>query len=111
MGMTKKGRNCGRSKHARGHVLRVCCESSGAMVPKDKAIKRFILKTIVEASALRDLEEASTLQKYVLPKLYRKMYYSVSAAIHGRVVRVRCREISRLRTPPKKDNIIKYATS
>ena len=32
-----------RSKHGRGHVKRVRCESSAAMVPKDKAIKRFIV--------------------------------------------------------------------
>ena len=38
--------------------MRVRCESSGAMVPKDKAIKRFIVRNIVDASALRDMQEA-----------------------------------------------------
>lgn len=34
------------------------CESSGALVPKDKAVKRFIVRNIVESAALRDLQES-----------------------------------------------------
>lgn len=43
---------------AAGHVKRVRCESSAAMVPKDKAIKRFIVRNMVDASAIRDLQDA-----------------------------------------------------
>merc|ERR1711937_403843 len=93
--MTKKRRNCGRSKHGRGRVLRVRCESSGALVPKDKAVKRLIVKNILDLSTVRDF--GSTIQKYILPKLYRKIYYSISAAIHSRIVRVRSCEIRRIR--------------
>lgn len=134
---------------ARGHVKRVRCESSAAMVPKDKAVKRFVVswgagsgaagwwawglglsalsshgalapplaskthplqgkamhrsqptahaptsltlaarprlplklpppgshqlqvRNMVDASALRDIQEASALEGYMLPKMYR----------------------------------------
>jgi len=100
--MTKKRRANGRNKPAgaRGHVKRVRCDSSGCMIPKDKAVKRYIVRNLVDASALRDMQDASVIEGYVLPKLYRKVYYSISSAIHSRVVRVRSREDRRIRTPP-----------
>ena len=168
-------------------VKRVFCEASGSMVPKDKAVKRFLVRNIVESAAIRDLQEscvfdvrarpvvaphlaslplpprrrrhrarwrrggalASTTdvlatrlaalsnpaaaralppsarpsppspiertltssplpsshpssQSYTLPKLYRKVYYCISAAIHSKVVRVRSVEARRIREPPKR---------
>merc|ERR550537_860083 len=95
--MTKKRRNNGRAKHGRGIVRRVRCEFSGALVQKDKAVKRFIIRNIVDLSSKNDLQEASIIDEYVFPKIYRKVYYCISAAIHNRVVRVRSRDLRRVR--------------
>jgi small subunit ribosomal protein S26e len=100
--MTVKRRNHGRNKHGRGHVKRVRCASTGKAIPKDKAIKRFIVRNIVDASSLRDIKEASAYQDYVLPKLYLKMYYCVEAAVHQRIVRVRSREGRKVRAAPER---------
>ena len=98
--MTVKRRNHGRNKHGRGHTKRVRCVTTGKAIPKDKAIKRFIVRNIVDASSLRDIKDASAYQEYQLPKLYIKMYYCVEAAVHQRIVRLRSREDRRIRAPP-----------
>ena len=101
--MTVKRRSHGRNKKGRGHVNRVRCVSTGKAIPKDKAIKRFIVRNIVEASALRDIKEASCIEGYQLPKIYIKQFYSIEAAIHQRIVRVRSRELRRSREPPQRN--------
>ena len=100
--MPKKRRNNGRNKKNRGHTKPIVCSASGKLCPKDKAIKRFTIRDIVDASSKKDLEENRAFEYYVIPKLYLKMQYCVGAAIHSRIVKVRSVEDRRNRAPPQR---------
>lgn len=98
--MPKKRKNGGKSRHNRGRVGFVRCDVSGRAVPKDKAIKRFIVRNLVDASGTKDIQEKAYYNRMLIPKMYYKAYYCVSAAIHQRIVRPRNRKERKNREAP-----------
>ena len=97
--MPQKRRNCGRSKKNAGRKQIVNCINCGRMVPRDKAIKRFMTKNMVDSSSAKDVMDASIYKEYEFPKTYQKCFYCVSCACHRRIVRVRNANLRRVRVP------------
>ncbi|KAL2965279.1 hypothetical protein AAZX31_16G052000 [Glycine max] len=86
-------RNGGCNKHNRDHVKFIRCSNCGKCCPKDKAIKRFLVRNIVEQAAVRD--------NILFPKLYVKMQYCVSCDIHSHARVCSCTDKNNCE-PPKR---------
>ena len=99
--MPKKRRNNGRNKANKGNAVNVNCNNCTRLVPKDKAIKRFVIKNIVDGSSKRDIEEASAYsnseEKVEMPTLFMKNQWCVACAIHARIVKARTAAEKRVR--------------
>lgn len=114
--MPKKRRNNGRNLCNKGRAISVHCNNCTRLVPKDKAVKRYVIKNMVDASSKRDIEECSaykgTNETVDMPKLYIKNQWCISCAIHARIVKVRKTEDKRIRyvskyRPDQKDELTK----
>merc|ERR1711937_715923 len=108
--MPTKRRNHGRNKKNRGHSNVVRCLNCAKVVPKDKAVKRFQMRNMVDGSSKRDIKEQSAYgdnNNFNLPKVYVKVQYCISCAIHSRTVRVRS---SKARQGEKGERFKRYTT-
>ena len=100
--MPSKRRNNGRSKKNKGHANIVRCTNCGRCVGKDKAIKRFQMRNMVDLSSKRDIQENyAYTTEFQMPKIYVKLSYCVSCAIHARIVRVRSGDDRKVRYTTK----------
>ena len=64
-------------------VKRVRCEASGVLVAKDKAIKRFIVRNIVDASAIRDIQDCSVVDGALLGAWLAAVLHDVRVWVAG----------------------------
>ena len=107
--MPIKRRNHGRNKSNKGHSNVIRCLNCARICPKDKAIKRFQARNLVDGSSKRDIKDdfAFDPKYFHLPKIYVKQQYCIACGIHARIVRVRS---SKGRGTEKGERLKRYTT-
>ena len=95
--MPKKRRNNGKNRKNRGNTTNIFCSHCGRVCPKDKAIKKFTVKDIIDGSSKEDIKAVQHYENLVFPKVFNKLSYCVSCACHSRIVKVRSAEDRRKR--------------
>ncbi|CAL6072066.1 Ribosomal_protein S26 [Hexamita inflata] len=106
--MPVKRRNHGRCKNHAGRTVPAHCHNCYRLVPVDKITRRFNIKQMIESNIQQDVLAACVVTDYVLPKLYTKIQYCVSCAIHNHLVHVRSHE-ERLPKPVSLDRFKRVA--
>ena len=81
----------------RGRTKSVTCSNCNRQVQKDKCIKKFTVRDIIDGSSKEDIKSVQVYENFIIPKVYNKLTYCISCAIHARIVRARSAEARRIR--------------
>ena len=91
--MPKKRKSRGRSKGDKGRSDLVQCSRCGALVPRDKAKKVTVRRSLVDPALAKELRAAGA---YIASPVTVK-YYCISCAIHYGLIKIRPKEERKLR--------------
>ena len=86
--MPKKRKSRGRSKGDKGRSDLVQCSRCGALVPRDKAKKVTVRRSLVDPALAKELRAAGA---YISSPVTVK-YYCISCSIHYGLIRIRPKE-------------------
>jgi small subunit ribosomal protein S26e len=83
--MGRKRKSRGRSKGKKGSAQRVQCSACGQLVPRDKAKRKTVYKSIVDPIIRKELRQQGT----KVPRVPMIRYFCVSCAVHRGVIQIR----------------------
>lgn len=83
--MPKKRKSRGRSKGGKGRSRFVQCSQCGSLLPRDKAKKVTIYKSLVDSSIEKELRAHGA----IISKAKVQRWFCVSCAVHRGVIKVR----------------------